>query len=66
MAATRDRGGAAGATCGARGGGATYFGYLTAAELPPGGWRRMAALLGVPAVPFFRAFSGVRPWMDQS
>ena len=25
-------------------------------ELPPGGWRRMVALLGVPAVPFFRVF----------
>ena len=42
MAATRDRGGAAGATCGARGGGATYFGFLTAAECclwaDGGGW----------------------------
>ena len=27
-------------------------------ELPAGGWRRMVALLGVPAVPFFGAFSG--------
>jgi hypothetical protein len=26
-------------------------------ELPAGGWRRALALLGVPAVPFFRAFS---------
>lgn len=25
-------------------------------ELPAGGWRRMLALLGVSAVPFFRAF----------
>jgi hypothetical protein len=42
MAATRDRGGAAGATCRARGGGATYFGYITAAEsclrADGGGW----------------------------
>ena len=26
--------------------------------LPAGGWRRMLALLGVPAVPFFSAFGG--------
>lgn len=25
-------------------------------ELPPGGWRRMVALVGFPAVPFFRVF----------
>jgi hypothetical protein len=25
-------------------------------ELPSGGWRRILALLGVAAVPFFRAF----------
>jgi hypothetical protein len=30
-------------------------------ELPAGGWRRMVALLGVPAVPFFGAFSGAGP-----
>ena len=35
-------------------------------ELPPSGWRRMVALLGVPAVPFFRALSGVGPRMDES
>ena len=28
-------------------------------ELPQGGWRKVVALLGVPAVPFFRAFRGV-------
>ncbi|MGI8911991.1 MAG: hypothetical protein ACR2JR_15805 [Rubrobacteraceae bacterium] len=33
-------------------------------ELPAGGWRRMAALLSIPAVPFFRAFRGDR--MDGS
>jgi len=33
-------------------------------ELPAGGWRRMVALLGVPAVPFFGAFRGARRWMD--
>jgi hypothetical protein len=27
-------------------------------ELPAGGWRRMVALLGIPAVPFFSAFRG--------
>jgi hypothetical protein len=27
-------------------------------EPPAGGWRRMVALLGVPALPFFRAFRG--------
>ena len=27
-------------------------------DLPAGGWRRMVALLGVPAVPFFRTFGG--------
>jgi hypothetical protein len=31
--------------------------------LPPGGWRRMVALLGAPAVPFF-AFVGARWWTD--
>jgi hypothetical protein len=32
---------------------------LRACEDPPaGGWRRMVALLGVPAVPFFRTFGG--------
>jgi hypothetical protein len=30
-------------------------------ELVVGGWRRLFGLLGVPAVPFFRAFSGKRP-----
>jgi hypothetical protein len=29
-------------------------------EIPAGGWRRMVALLGVPAVPFFRPFRGAR------
>ncbi len=33
-------------------------------ELPAGGWRRMVTLLGVPAVPFFRAFRGAGRWMD--
>jgi len=32
--------------------------------LPAGGWRRMVALLSVPAVPFFRAFRGAGRWMD--
>ena len=27
-------------------------------DLPAGGWKRMAVLLGVPAIPFFRAFGG--------
>jgi hypothetical protein len=35
-------------------------------ELPASGWRRMVTLLGVPAVPFFRAFRAVGPWMDES
>jgi hypothetical protein len=35
-------------------------------ELAVGGWRRMVALLGIPAVPFFRAFRGVGPRMDES
>ena len=33
-------------------------------ELPAGGWRRMVTLLGVPAVPFFRAFRGAGRWID--
>ncbi len=33
-------------------------------ELPAGGWRRMVALLGIPAVPFFRAFSEDGRWKD--
>jgi hypothetical protein len=32
--------------------------------LPAGGWRRMVALLSVPAVPFFRAFRGAGRWVD--
>ena len=32
--------------------------------LPAGGWRRMVTLLGVPALPFFRAFRGAGRWMD--
>ncbi len=35
-------------------------------DLPAGGWRRMVALLSVPAVPFFRAFREDRRWMDKS
>jgi hypothetical protein len=35
-------------------------------ELPSVGWRRMVALLGLPAVPFFRAFRGVGPRIDES
>ena len=35
-------------------------------ELPAGGWRRMVALLGVPAVPFFSAFRGAGRRMDGS
>lgn len=34
-------------------------------ELPAGGWRRMVALLGVPTVPFFGAFSGAGPWTER-
>ena len=33
--------------------------------LPAGGWRRMVALLGIPAVPFFRAFREDGRWMDR-
>ena len=33
-------------------------------EFPAGGWRRMVALLGIPAVPFFRAFREVGRWKD--
>ena len=32
--------------------------------LPADGWRRMVALLSVPAVLFFRAFRGAGRWMD--
>jgi predicted N-acetyltransferase YhbS len=35
-------------------------------EIPAGGWRRMFALLDVPAVPFFRPFRGARGRMDGS
>jgi hypothetical protein len=35
-------------------------------ELPAGGWRRMVALLGVPAVPFFSAFGGAGRRMGAS
>ncbi len=34
--------------------------------LPAGGWRRMVALLGVPATPFFSAFRGAGRRMDGS
>jgi hypothetical protein len=35
-------------------------------EVTAGGWRRMVALLGVPAVPFIDAYRGARRWMDGS
>jgi hypothetical protein len=33
-------------------------------ELPGGGWRRMVALQGMPAIPFFPAFRGSSRWVD--
>jgi hypothetical protein len=35
-------------------------------EVTAGGWRRMVALLGDPAVPFIDAYRGARRWIEGS